>query len=306
MTPFFRLLWREVRQGLPTTAASVVAILAWYTFLASRVGRWNEGLVLAMTQMPLWWLPLGALWRTYQSFKNDLDTARAYLLLSLPVYGWQLAGAKLLAVWLEAVLYVGATFGGIAAMVQGVGVPGLPPDMSAAVAAQFARTLVDAVGILLAILVAFAMPAWLVLVQAAWGAGRTVRRGRHVLMGLAFLAGGWLLVRAAVAGAAVLDLLPPVPTFPYPDVYRAPGGVWTVETRWLAMHPGPWLAVVLATAVGFFGTTREVERALDAEGARWPAVAGVAIVAAAAAVDLYLNGVGIFDALLQALAGGGT
>jgi len=174
------------------------------------------------------------------------------------------------------------------------------------VAAQFARTLVEAVGILLAILLAFALPAWLVLVQAAWGAGRTVRRGRHVLMGLAFLAGGLAVGtrRCRWGGRAGLPSHRAHLPLPRP----LPGAGRSLDRRNpVAGHaPGPWLAVVLATVVGFFGTARAVERALDAEGARWPAVAGVAIVAAAAAVDLYLNGVGLFDALLQALVGAGT
>ncbi|ADU51831.1 hypothetical protein Tmar_1724 [Thermaerobacter marianensis DSM 12885] len=302
MTPFSRLLWREARQALPATAAFLVAILTWYAFLATRVGRWHDGLVIGMSQMPLWWLPPWAVWRTYQSLKNDLDSPHAYLLLSLPVRGWQLAGAKLLAVWIELGLYTAAAYAGLANTLLRTGIPGLPPRLSDAGTKAFVETLVGSAGMLFLLLVVFAVPAWLVLVQAAWAAGHAARRGRYLVTGLTFLVGSWLLLRIAIAGASLLAFLPPVPALPFPNFVGATGGAWAVERRWLALPPGPWLAVVTATWLGFFLTARGVERALDAEGARGPVVA-VAAGAAVAAIDLYLNGVTILNALLKVLEG---
>ena len=301
MAGYSRLLWREVRPALPVAIAYVAGILLWSAFLGTRVGRWPDGVVLAMAQTPLWTLPPWALWRMFHGLRNDLDTPHAYLLLSLPVPGWQLASAKVLVVWAELAMYAAAAAVGLASVFKAAGVPGLPPGLSAGQVQLFEQTLVYAMVLLLLLLLGFGAPAWLVLAQAAWSAGHAVRRARGLVMAMAFLAGLWLLLRAAIAGGAVLGALPGWALLPYPDVVRYPGGSWAVEPKWLAIHPGPLIGVAVAAVAGFFASARWIEHALDEDSPRGVLLAGVVAGFAVAVIDVYLHGAVLVDRLLEAL-----
>lgn len=239
MAGYIRLLWREARQATPTAAAFLLGIVFWAAFLASRVGRWPEAAILFLATLPLGVLPVWALWRVVHGMRQDYATPHAHLLLSLPVPGWQLASAKLLVAWAELAVYGAAVGAGLLLLARAAGLPSPPPTLSPdelrVVEQALLRTGVT-LGLLAALLGA---PAWLILTQSAWCVGRLFPRGQGLVSVLAFLSGGWLLLRAGTLAPAVLGWLPRVDLLWFPEV-------WDAEIRLaaVAVHPAPLVGVV--------------------------------------------------------------
>lgn len=259
---YVQLLWREVRQAAPAAAAFLLGIILWEAFLRSRVGVWGgPRSILPLALLPLGVLPLWALWRMVHGLRQDYATPHAHLLLSLPVPGWQLASAKLFVVWMELTLYalvIGAACVFLARGASFDELSGLPPALMHATERALSRS-----GLSTVLIGFFSIPVLLTLVQLAWVVGRLFPRGRGLITILAFLSGGWLLLRAAALAPTVLGWLPHVPLFILPDITVHGQGVSSAVLVAVALHPAPFLGVGVAALACFAVTAWLLEHQLE-------------------------------------------
>lgn len=302
MRAYRMLLWREARQAAPAEAAYLLGIAVWTAFLASRIGRWHDGAVIALAQVPFWTLPPWALWRAFHGLRQDYATPHAHLLLSLPVPGWQLASAKLLVIWAEVVVYGVAAGAALLALLRQLGLPGLPPGLHPTQLALVQGALFRSAAALVLLALLVGAPAWLAVAQAAWVVGRASPWAQGLVSGIAFFAGVWLLLRAGIAAPAVLGWLPHLPLLPYVDFAHLGGGQWAVEPRLLAIHPAPLVGAAAAALALFAGSARLLERQLDAgAGALGTALAVLVVAWFVAVVIVGLVGFGFGFELVDRL-----
>ena len=81
------------------------AILLWQLFLVSKRNIWPSEALVALSWLPLAVLPLWVMWNAFNSFRHEWNGNTIYLLLSLPLQGWKISLAKLLAVLSEFTFY---------------------------------------------------------------------------------------------------------------------------------------------------------------------------------------------------------
>lgn len=257
-----QLLWREVRQAAPAAAAVLLGIVLWDAFLRSRIGVWaGPRSILPFAALPLGVLPLWAVWRMVHGLRRDYATPHAHLLLSLPVPGWQLAGAKLLVVWMELTLYALAIVTGCVLLARGIlfeDLSGLPPGLMEATVRALLRD-----GLSAGLIAFLAIPVFLALVQLAWVVGRLFPRGQGLVTVLAFLSGGWLLLRAATLAPAVLGWLPHWTLFIFPDITVYGDRPPSVMLAAVALHPAPFMGIAVAALACFAVTAWLLEHQLE-------------------------------------------
>lgn len=260
---FGQLLWKEVRQAAPAAAVFLLGIVLWDAFVKSRIGVWaGPRSILPLAALPLGVLPFWAVGRMAYRLRRDYATPHAHLLLSLPVPGWQLAGAKLLVLWLEVTLYALAIVVGCVVVAQGIDfadlMAPLPPGLMEATVRALLRD-----GLIAGVIAFLAIPVLLTLVQLAWVVGRMFPRGHGLVTALAFLGGGWLLLRAGTLASVVLGWLPHWNLFIIPDITVHREGTASVVMAAVAVHPAPFLGIGLAALASFLMAAWLLEHQLE-------------------------------------------
>lgn len=112
---FWRLYKKEIEASRSFFLISTAIILIWQFFLASsRRGVWPVEAIFILAWFPFGFLPLWFMVDTFNSYRQEWNGNTIYLLLTLPVKGWEISGAKLLASFTKLVfsslLVVGGNF----------------------------------------------------------------------------------------------------------------------------------------------------------------------------------------------------
>lgn len=115
MKRFLRLLQKDLQASLlPMGFLSGITIIIMF-FIRFRIATagWPMEASLVAIAIPLVFLPLWLLWQSFQTLRSEWREDTVYTLLVLPVSGWKVMIAKLLAIWIEytallAVTIVGA------------------------------------------------------------------------------------------------------------------------------------------------------------------------------------------------------
>lgn len=253
-TRFVTLLRKELSQAIPTSLLFLGAMLAWYVFLVSRSGVWPLEQLFVLSFLPLGFVPMWMLWRTYYSFRQEWTGDHMYLLLSLPVPGWYITSAKLIAAFLESAAYAALMGGGVWYILRAAGLDvvgqtfgnmadmHLPAEWWSIVAGLIIRAVIAMV---------VGLGALAVITQFAYLAGRLVSRFQGVLSVWVFLLTCWATFRVGALLGPWLNWLPPFKVSGiemsaaevlFPTVYLSSGPiVAALAVPLLAFLVGSWL-----------------------------------------------------------------
>ncbi|HBN96556.1 MAG TPA: hypothetical protein DDZ66_09670 [Firmicutes bacterium] len=111
MKRFLRLLRKDLQASLLPMGflSGITLILMFFTRFKISTGGWPIEAAFASIVMPLVFLPLWLLWQSFQTLRTEWREDTVYTLLVLPVPGWQVMLAKLLAIWIEYTVLLGVT-----------------------------------------------------------------------------------------------------------------------------------------------------------------------------------------------------
>jgi len=240
---FGKLVLKEIKGSRLTAVIFAVLVVLWHFFLLTRTAVWGAE-VIPLAAMPFFLPPLWVFGTMLYMLHTEWNTHSIYLLLSLPVRGWYILGAKLVAALVD-LLILGAvalasfwlTFGRALTVMLREFAAGIPYPWLISLALKIFLVY------LLSVIVV------LVVGQFSYLSSRLVSRFSGVLMGAAFFVQLWLLVRL---GALLSPLFKWVPDLAFRD-WTERGGVIQVNTT--VIDTAPIAAVLFLTAAIFlFGS----------------------------------------------------
>ena len=225
---FKSLYLKELRARRGSFLLLAGSILLWAVWLRTRIPYWPGPGAAVMAWLPLSFLPLWAIWSGVQSYRQEWSENTSYLLLSLPVRGWQIAVSKLLAIVTEIVglTLVVSVMGLWLALVSDIHGPWLEVQQTYGT---------DWIPGIIAFGVVIALIPITLLIQAAQTAAlisRQVQRFRALVLAAAYIFGLWaaqifvdglgsllgflpdLPLRLPLEGAAAASSLYPIPSGP--------------------------------------------------------------------------------------------
>ncbi len=231
-------------------------IAAWEIFLLTRVTVWRPGMPLALSFLPLMFLPVWLIWDAVQSYRAEWQAGTVYFLLAAPVRGWVIAAAKLAALMTSFTALALLTGGGsLAILATG---RGLPPSL-ADVWGQMPRQAL--VSTTFAGVVAY----WLgalgtaVLFQAASAASHLAFRWRFPALVGSVVVAYWLLWRLGGLGHYLLGWLPDLPV---PVVQVGPEGIRYVSDA-VFLDSGPVVGWLVGLVLLFWLTGWLLQHVLE-------------------------------------------
>ncbi len=92
---FVRLYKKEFMRGQRSFGATLVITLCVMLFFFTRIGRWDTGLPTLVAMMVVFGFGIAAFIKSFDSLKEEWKHDNQYLMLSLPVRGYSILGAKL-------------------------------------------------------------------------------------------------------------------------------------------------------------------------------------------------------------------
>ena len=92
---FARLYKKEFMKGRRSFAAVIVITLGIMFFLFTRIGRWDEGMPTLTAIMMIFGFCTAAFIKSFDYLKEEWRHNNQYLMLSLPIKGYDIIGAKL-------------------------------------------------------------------------------------------------------------------------------------------------------------------------------------------------------------------
>lgn len=249
--PFLQLLWKELRHSLnPMLFYTGASLLLYFlpVFVPGLRGiPLQNTLWLFVILMPLQALPFWVIWRAIATWRREWTGNHMLLILSLPVPGWQITSAKLLALFLEVLLY---------GMVHSIGfMPYMLPEFSLTLPGYLTLSLWVAGG---ALYLALISCCFFLTVHFAYLAGRLVSRGGWLVALAAFFTSLWAAIRL---GGLLSPLLQWLPRVPFYGLSIASG---TVNRTVIYIQVAPLVGVLLVLALLFWLSARWVERDLEA------------------------------------------
>lgn len=241
MKRFLRLLQKDLQASLLPVGflSGITLILLAFTRFKISTSAWPVEVSIAAVAIPLVFLPLWLLWQSFQTLRTEWREDTVYTLLVVPVPGWKVMLAKLLAIAIEytvllAVIVVG-TLAFFLPLVREV-MQFVP---------SFAWVLRN--GILL-YLVSLAMLASVVIfVQLAFVVGKMVGRVQGLVALWTLVLSGWLVDRL---GVLLEPLFRWLPTLRLHKLFRLEELRQGVVAEWnLAPEIGTWLGILAVLAL---------------------------------------------------------
>lgn len=247
---YLQLLGKELQQAASTALVFIILIVAWFAFLATRIGIWPNLLPFGLGIATLGFVPFWALWRTFYSFRQEWTGDHMYLLLSLPVPGWYMTSTKLIVAMIELFVYSGIILGGSLLLFTADGMGGFPIELlrqEALLSTSYRAALVQTLGLVVVMIV----------IQFSYLFSRLVSRRRGLMMMLVGLVSFWLVFRVGGLLAPLLDWIPPVPLH---GIQVDAGGIYT-HTVYLGVAPilGSFIAALLLFVIGSNVLERDIE-----------------------------------------------
>jgi len=241
MKRFLTLLRKDLQASLlPIGFLSgiTVIIMAFVRFRIETAG-WPMEISLVAISIPLVFLPLWLLWQSFQTLRSEWREDTVYTLLVLPVPGWQVMTAKLLAIWIEYTVISAVTAVGTLVFFS--------PLVREAMAFVPSVGWVIRNGILLYLASLLMLASVVIFVQLAFVVSKMVGR----LQGLVAL---WTLILSSWFVEKLGVLLEPIfrwiPTVPLHRVFRLEEIREGIVADWnLAPEIGSWLAILFVLAL---------------------------------------------------------
>lgn len=252
---YWQLFSKEIRSSKLILLLSIAAIVAWDIFLASTLGRWREELVPALAWMPIGLLYFYALFSGITSFSREWRGNHMYLMLSLPLRGWEIFGAKVLSTMCEIVLITIVTAAG--ASLLGFGPTDLVFRESGGISSAVPASLVYRLLFQAVILLWLSMIAVTVIGQFSYISSRMFERFNGLVTAWVLLLSSWGLARFMSIVTPMLRWLPDIPFGGWNDI----NGHIIFATAWLDSAPlvAAALWVVILFGIGSWLLERYVE-----------------------------------------------
>lgn len=198
---FWRLVQKEIRQAAPMAAIVAGVVIAWHLFLSTRFGKWPSEGIIGLSALPLGFIPLWILWRSFATMRQEWTGNHMYLLLSLPVPGWYLASAKVIIVVVEAAFYTVVVGSGMLILTLSSGL------LDGILAEAIVRPTWGPVLVMVAISVLSPL-SWIVVTQFSYVAGRLTSKLSGLVSVIVFVLSGWFIVRMGTVLTPLLGWVP--------------------------------------------------------------------------------------------------
>lgn len=209
--------------------------LAWLTFLYSRLGHWPSEVVGGLAWLPVSFLPLWAVWKGVQLYRQEWSENTSYLMLSLPIQGWKVSVSKLAALLTELVGYTALVILGGVWMLK---ITGMLSELEQMIKLAGYGWMIDA-GIKMLFGVLLGLTSLGTLAQAAVLISRLVDRFQGLTLALTLLVGLWAMKQFSVIVGSLLIFLPRI----YMQAPIQVNGI--VEMRTVSIESGPVAAALL-------------------------------------------------------------
>lgn len=105
MKRLYSLLKNEYHTEIYRFCISIAVLAAFYIFLLTRVAAWPEGAPTAVSLIPVFGFALAAVVGSFTAMGDEYKHGTIYTLMSLPVSGYMVIGAKFLLVFVKFVIY---------------------------------------------------------------------------------------------------------------------------------------------------------------------------------------------------------
>lgn len=113
MNRFLAILKNEYRIDFYLFYIPLAILVLFYIFLLTRIGAWPAGIPTGVSLMPLFCFAIAAVVSSLTSFGDEYKHGTIYTLLSLPVRGYTVIGAKFLLIFLAFTIYILVMLAGI-------------------------------------------------------------------------------------------------------------------------------------------------------------------------------------------------
>jgi len=226
-------------------------LMGFIRFKMARSG-WPVEAALAALGIPLMFLPLWLLWQSFQTLRSEWREDTVYTLLVLPIPGWQVMLAKLLAICLEYTAFLAVTAMGtlliFAPLVQRAmnSLPGVTWTLRNA---------------FLLCLVSLALLASMVIfVQLAFVVSKMVGRVQGLVAIWTLTLSGWLVEKL---GVLLEPLFRWIPRLPLHKLFRLDEFGEGIVAEW---NPAPDIGTCLGIIALFFLTSYLFEHYVEVNG----------------------------------------
>ncbi len=252
MKSYLQLIKKELRALRWYLGVLMFLTLGWHLFLATRVQRWPAELVFGLGWIPISFIPIWLLWISVQMYRSEWNQDTAYLLLSLPIPGWQITTSKFLVVMIAYVFSV-VLFAASFFLALGGSIMQIVGDC---------LTLFPTIWYLRTGLNAFVLSVLLVssatmLTHFSYISARMVKRFQGLVMVWILVLSVWLMERL---GYVIEPLLRWVPWMTFEIGNYSQGMVHMGEFQMsLAPILAPWLIVVALFALGTWLWETQIE-----------------------------------------------
>lgn len=240
MGSFFQLLRKELFMLrwfiVPLTGLSIL----WHLFLMTKMGVWDEGLVIGLGLMPISFIPLWILITSFIVYRNEWNEDTIYFMLALPVNAWQVTLTKLLAVVIGAAVgtaVIGLGFFSVA-LRSSIDIIG---ELSLAPTGWIAYN-----GMLLIVFSLAMLIAGVMVIQASYIISRMANRLHGLVLIWIFLLISWLIPHLSILIEPLLRWLPSIKVIGGSSSFN---GVFTTQNIWI---PLGLIIAPLLVVFGFF------------------------------------------------------
>ncbi len=235
MNSYLQLLRKELLALRWSMGVFVGLTLIWQVFVATRTS-WTAPVLLINGLGPLSFLPMWLIWISFQSYSTEWSNDTAYLLLSLPVKGWQVTTTKLFPVMIAFLVALAVTISGFL-LLFGRLIPVVIGDTFAPLpAGWYLRN-----GVNLVVLGLLAVSAMVMLIHFAYITSRLAKRFRGPVLAWILLISFWIISRVGGLIEPILHWVRPL-TFDFfninqglVDVYQFQLGLSPVLAIWLSI-----------------------------------------------------------------------
>lgn len=236
MRSFFQLLRKELF-GLRWFIVPLVGLsVLWHLFLMTRIGLWDEGIVLGLGVMPFSFIPLWILITSFIVYRNEWNEDTIYFMLSLPVSPWKVTLTKLFSVVIGAVVGTG---------VVGLGFLSLLMRSSVEIFSLVPSDWIMYNGMLVIIFSLAVLIAGVMVIQASFITSRMTNRLQGLVLLWILLIVSWLIPRLAMLIEPLLRWLPSIKIIGG----SISNGIFSTQNIWI---PSGSILAPFVVVFGFF------------------------------------------------------
>lgn len=207
MKAFVRLLWKDLEESKLPILINCGITIVWLLFLRYRLETgWPLEAVAALALLPMGFLPFWFMWQTYQSLRSEWRDDTIYTLLALPVPGWFITLAKMMALLLEYTITAAVWVIGLLAVFWAPFRPELTELFSLLPVTWFLKN-----GLLIYLATVAIYASFITYVQLAYIVAKIVGRFHGLVLLWVLLLTGWLTSSVGALLQPIFAWMPKVP-----------------------------------------------------------------------------------------------